>query len=89
MMMLILLALVAPQRGVADPRPKCWLHVGPHKTGTTFIQYSIMETKDSLASLGVYLPVCAACAATMPVKHWAAFGVQLKDGTTTSQCHEV
>ena len=37
-------------------RPVLWLHVGPMKTGTTYLQQLLFADRDALGRAGLHLP---------------------------------
>ncbi len=42
--------------GDGAPDRTCFLHIGPHKTGTTSIQDALFDNAERLAEIGVYYP---------------------------------
>ncbi|MDR4308582.1 hypothetical protein IHQ68_18330 [Chelatococcus sambhunathii] len=42
--------------GGGAPRRTCFLHIGPHKTGTTSIQDALFDNAERLAAIGVFYP---------------------------------
>jgi hypothetical protein len=56
--------------------PLLFLHVGPHKTGTSYFQRQLCQNQDALAEQGYRLPVCKRCHSCTP-KHFAGLALQL------------
>lgn len=44
----------------AGPSKVCYLHIGPHKTGTTSIQNALFTNADRLAEIGLHYPTLTA-----------------------------
>lgn len=39
------------------PKPRCFVHIGPPKTGTSYLQSVLLASRDALASQGLELPL--------------------------------
>lgn len=65
-----------------NSKPRAILHIGPHKTSTTYIQSKILETQDQLNQEGFYIPAAKTCPegqeAQWNIKHFAGVAGHLK-----------
>lgn len=63
-------------------KPRAILHIGPHKTSSTYIQSKIFETQDQLKQEGFVIPVAKTCPEGQQVqwniKHFAGVAGNLK-----------
>ena len=66
------------------PKRVCYIHVGPHKTGTTSIQWFLQENREELLKCGYFVPESE----TKRGAHYAVVeklcGLEL--GSTESRC---
>jgi len=51
-----LASLGAPDYSSHMPKRVCYIHVGPHKTGTTSIQWFLQENREELLKCGYFVP---------------------------------
>ena len=63
-------------------KPRAILHIGPHKTSSTYIQTRLCRAQDQLAQEGFMIPIAKSCSeeqlAQSYVKHFAGVAAQLR-----------
>ena len=60
-----------------DSRPRAVIHIGPHKTGSSYIQQKMCLSKSFLASRQWTVPICAQCTNCFD-KHFAGVAFELQ-----------
>lgn len=72
----------------ANSKPRAILHIGPHKTSSTYIQSKLCEAQDQLAREGFVIPVSKSCPAVEQnqchTKHFAGVAAQLRGDMVTA-----
>ena len=81
--------LLANASKSASTKPRAILHIGPHKTSSTYIQSKLCEAKDQLAREGFEIPIAMSCPAEQQkqcrTKHFAGVASQLQGNMVHAQ----
>lgn len=85
--LLLLLLFAAPCLAFSAPLPRAVIHVGPHKTATSYIQVSVCRHVSHLEQHGWVLPLCAQCGQQQcSPKAFANLAVQFANDTARWDC---
>ena len=72
-------------------KPRAILHIGPHKTSSTYIQYKLCEAQDQLAREGFVIPIAKSCSEDQQkqchAKHFAGVAGQLQGDMKMAQTY--